>query len=141
MKKRKHSEIRHSIPTVIMLRCIIYLLFFPAVCLAAAAIRYGSTNPTALLPIISLTSLLITGCAGSIIRFGPLRDSTTGENITSIFLIAALYTIISALISGTVSAKIAMNALCFILISLIACVLSKSFFGRSRHRRHRSKTH
>ncbi|MBE6634829.1 MAG: hypothetical protein E7617_01325 [Ruminococcaceae bacterium] len=141
MKKRQRLEARHSAPTAIILRCIIYLVLFPAVCLAATAMRYGSTSPTALLPVISLASLLVTGFVGSIIRFGALKDSTTGESLTSILMIAALYTVISAVISGAVSAKIAMNALCFVLVSLATCVLSRSVFKRSKHRRHKPKVH
>ncbi len=140
MHKRQHSEKRHSTPVAIMLRCGIYLLLFPSICLIAAVIRYRSTSPTALIPIISLVSLLITGFLGSIIAFGSLKQNTVAENLSSVLISSAIYMILSAAISGAISTKIIMNALCFVLISLFGGLLSKSVTGKASRRRHRVRT-
>ena len=132
-----HSRVpkHHSAASAIAIRSMTYFLLFPTLCFLSAAIRLNSTAPMAKIPILSFVLLLLTAALGGLIRIGPLVRSTVTENICSNIAVTLVYVITSYIVSGTVSLKILMHAVCFALVSIF-CVLLSHYASK----RHRKKT-
>ena len=103
--------------------------------LIASIIAYTSKDPTAMMPVLSLSALLVSGALSSFLN---ARACGTASALTSAAA-AAVLILLSGLVisSGDLSAAALMNCGCYVGVSALITVLSKRRTKRARRTRRR----
>ena len=103
--------------------------------LIASIVAYSSKDPTAIMPMLSLSALLAAGVLSSFLN---ARMRGAASALASV-AIAAVLIIVSGLIisGGDLSAAALMNCGCYIGVSTLITVLSKGRTKRARNTRRR----
>ena len=103
--------------------------------LTASIISFASKDPTAILPMLSLSALLLSGALSSALNArmrGTVCALTAAATATVLILIVGLI-----LSGGALSPAALMNCGCYVGVSALITVLSKGRTKRARHTRRR----
>lgn len=115
------------------------LLCFFLFSFLSALLLFLTKNPTAHIPLAALLSLGLSGTVAALLTAKRCEGGAAHAVIASLLLLFSLLAVGTLLASSAPSGRVWMNALCYLLATLLGILLSTVHLGgkRKKHRRRR----